>query len=181
MNNSNSTQNLLSDLEPFKKERQISVVLDRDLEAVLTEITKIYEWNLSIKPNISSQSNKFYEILLEKFLHISITPATITRFTENLAAYKDHERFMHITGQFVTALLQMSYNQGHNNFTIDFSYLYRTPAWLCADLKGKPNNILNVKLTGKPSKYFGSWSEFVSLSPSLTLNKYRLLTLDSYC
>ena len=86
-----------------------------------------------------------------------LTPADIETFLPLTQLYESESCYNRITGQFLTSLIKIAHNSGHNEFNLNFNGL-RACSWLCNQLLQKDNEPLSVRIRGKLDQLTASFS-----------------------
>ncbi len=118
----NNLKDILKDLEQPMPEQTIRVTRDENLEKNLGAVLKVYERELERKWTgyFTESPDPFYKfcrrsLLREKY---KITPQLISEFALQVYNYVGEYNFTNATGVFLTALVQQSFLQGHNDFEV---------------------------------------------------------------
>ncbi len=115
-------KDILGDLEEQKDERQIKVTKDELLEETLAMLFEIYEKKLNIpakhgRLDIGVELYKSFLKSMPKNKY-NIGKKVMDEFVLRVANYEQEQRFSAYTGVFITAMMQTSFQQGHNNFEL---------------------------------------------------------------
>ncbi len=159
----------LSGLEPFKKEKQLKVKTSDDLEKTVALLMQNFE-DLRIweKKEWNGHPDEFLSKLMDWLPHITITPSIIEEFALRSKAYEKilEESSMSSSpgpGMYLTALIQKSYGQNHNGFTLPIGHVDGTWFWLAAQLKGKTENKIRITIKGDAGHTCAYWAEGIDL------------------
>lgn len=119
--NQKHLKELFGDLEPAAVERQAKVVVDEDLEKSLNNLLDVYKTSVACEINpYQLDEFAFYSICLAQLKRTScdITEKVISELVLRIMRHNNMFNFGINAGQFVTACIQESYWQGHNNFEL---------------------------------------------------------------
>ncbi|MBI4095604.1 MAG: hypothetical protein HY438_01950 [DPANN group archaeon] len=116
-------KDVLGGLEQSPPEKSARIVRDGLLEETLAALFEIYEKKLAMNSGSGNRFNvapKFYNSCLKSMpkSKYDITKNVIAEFALRAAKYDDNSHFGAYTGYFITALMQTSFQQGHNNFEL---------------------------------------------------------------
>lgn len=142
---------LLGDLEPHKPERQLRVNKDEGFEQTLEKLLTIY--NEVTKESYNSLiSISSYKPLVElnkipDLKQFNITPQIIFALTNKIELPLS-EFGSNSAAQYLTILIQQSYNAGHNNFELFFGRFESQLTGFGRDLAGQPDNPLRLRIIG---------------------------------
>ena len=116
------------------------------------ELTKKYEDMVLPTTDLENKMSDFKYIL---------NPTDINLFLQSTTQYEhrvNQGRYEVITGSFVSRLIQCSYNEGYNGFTLDLTNLI--PMGVGRKLKGTQERPLEMNITGKAGDFCGSQVEY---------------------
>lgn len=142
-----------------KKPEAISKV-DPDADPLVERVLEEYT-NFDFMKWVAKEKDHIFGLKLD-----ILNPLQINLALQRMIAYGNEESegkgYGHITGLFVSKLIQDSYNNGCNDFTLTTgdSGVYH----LCSHLKGEEDNILNVQVNGNVGKVCGESSQHILLS-----------------
>ena len=145
-------------------------------------IEEIYkEWLDECYQYNHSQLLEEFDGARDKLSKHSITANDIEGLVEKLEYYQGNTWFCK-SGLFISAMLQESYDAGHNNFSIDLSPIDKKIMNVGSMIEGKPNNAINIKIKGSDIGNqlcgFGSWYCSFAIKGDAG---HSLGTLSEYC
>ncbi len=147
-----NVQSLLGGLEAPEPEKQINVVKDEHLEETLEKLSAAYKELLWMSIMTFVESGYALKTM-KKLSKIDITPQAIFEFVSRLEQQSKEKDFPYKTSSFISALVQHSYDAGHNNFELYLENL--NVCYLCSDLVGRTQNPIRLKLiNGSGSDWF---------------------------
>ncbi len=144
-------QELLKDLELKADEKKLKIEKHCDVEKTTLDLLVIYEEMLARK------WSAVYEYFSDCFSRVQrrcVCPETLELFLQSVAAYQDENKFAD-TGLFFSALIQASYNRGHNNFVFSLGHLGKPMDYLCSNIKGNADEPIEIKVIGNVGGDFG--------------------------
>ncbi|MBI4095780.1 MAG: hypothetical protein HY438_02875 [DPANN group archaeon] len=157
---------VLGDLETPTPEKKLKSFRDETLEDALPKITVCYEKALAQRFDIASDnfSGRVGKPKL-KVPNIAITPQIISEFSVECYGYVDMPNYETATGLYLTALIQKSYGQGHNNFSIETNGLVvgQSLIGLGAYLIGKKENPIKIFVKGDLGVDLGLCAENIAV------------------
>ena len=124
------------------------VVLTPQLVDRFEELTKKYEYFLVVDEEEWSMNN-VQDILL---------PCDINLFLQTTRCYENHINY-HLTGFFISQLLQNSYKAGNNEFELDMASLNIIHN-LASDLSGTEERMIRVVITGEAGDLCGYKAQY---------------------
>ncbi|MBI4095606.1 MAG: hypothetical protein HY438_01960 [DPANN group archaeon] len=136
MQPNNKLKELFGDLET-PKEKAIKIEKDRGLEETLAKLSDIYKCARVYDLDWPDKIYKTYFDLLEK-RNIKITPESVDYFFSRIS-YEGGAANGRKMGLLLTAMVQLSFQQGHNNFEIV----------IC---NNHPLHLFGMYLRGQPDK-----------------------------
>ncbi len=142
----NNLKNILGDLESFETEKEIKVIRDEDLEKTLDTLLDVYKTVVATKLNpYQLEEYAFYSACLAqlKRTKCGINEKAISELVLRIMRHNDQFNFGQNAGQFVTACIQESYLEGHNNFELEIT---EPLSGLGVYLRGQPDNKLTLKV-----------------------------------
>ncbi len=163
--NQTNLQAVLADLKPMKPERQLRMdgPPDDSLRTILRDFEDMLNWEPP-KNTLFLTKNFLMGIMLE-FANLPIDKNTIDNFILCSSAYEtdknvNKQSFSYTTGVFLSALVQLAYLQGANNFLLDLTHLENKLDCVCAHLAGSENNRLAVTIRGDVGRECGGDVEY---------------------
>ncbi len=138
----------LRDLEPFKEEKTLKAVIDEAPKRAALELLPIYERLLIMYKD--RRLDAFYKSCLDAIPTADpskIGPKTIDEFVLHASQHTDYKNYARATGLFVTALIQKSFDAGHNQFDIVLAGPTQID-YLGYTLRGKRDKELTIKIQG---------------------------------
>ncbi len=124
---------------------------DRKIElAGLERLLGKYEFMLEVDETDTTPTDK----LLRAAVRESLTPEQINQFLQCTIAYENHPNYSTNTGDFVSRLIQNSFDAGNNGFHLSLRGLSRRIHYLC-NIRGTPERIIEVALEGNAGNNLG--------------------------
>ncbi len=190
MKPTDNLKDLLKDLETPMQEKEIKVEDPLGFQAALNKI--ILRFGEELRNNSKVKTHNYLQKLVNEFSGLGITKTTVYAFLSYFPAYAQknipENIISYTTSVFLTALVQVAYNRGDNNFVLDLpeafvnnnkppitfieqgsTYILRTMRTspklddLCHWLAGKPERKLAATIYGDVGTSFGAHTEHCSL------------------
>ena len=103
---------------------------------------------------------KAYNYINENVKEI-LTPSEINAFLQTTTVYEDNKRYSRRTGEFISQLIQNSYDAGHNNFVLNTT---KSMSYVGLELEGCPERMIYIYINGDIGTCCGdkaSYSSFI--------------------
>jgi len=115
---------------------------------------------------VKETDNCYKKILDEKSIFILglapitqiLTPEQINLVLQTTSKYEEHQKYENSIGMFISELIQNSYNQGYNNFTLNTTRL-KEISHIGHHITGTPENPIEITIIGNTGKNCGWLSE----------------------
>ena len=143
-----------------KPEKRRDIKVSRNRSNKLKSLLSMYEQYLTIEG--IPQMEFVWRNLENK---VVLTPSEINAFLQMTMEVEDYERSSASdgVGHFITALIQNSYNAGHNNFVLYTSNLREKTDKLGWFTKGKSKRLINIKIFGDLGNHCFENGEYLSV------------------
>ena len=143
-----------------KPEKRRDIKVSRNRSNKLKSLLSMYEQYLTIEG--IPQMEFVWRNLENK---VVLTPSEINAFLQMTMEFEDYERNSASdgVGHFITALIQNSYNAGHNNFVLYTSNLREKTDKLGWFTKGKSKRLINIKIFGDLGNHCFENGEYLSV------------------
>ncbi|MBI4453216.1 hypothetical protein HY636_01080 [Candidatus Woesearchaeota archaeon] len=137
--------------------KEIEVVGEHKFGEVLRKYERCLEMNAEYK---LEDPAKAYDYIKENVKEV-LTPADINAFLQATIIYEDNKWYSRRTGEFISQLIQNSYEAGYNNFILNTT---KSIIYLGLELKGCPERRISVYIDGDTGIFCGekaSYSSFI--------------------
>ncbi|MBI4095603.1 MAG: hypothetical protein HY438_01945 [DPANN group archaeon] len=142
---------VLADLEPSNPEKALRLEKEEGIEETLAKMFKIYAGN-EYGGRVTDEKHLEYRISDIKSSGRNITKQVVEEFFLQVVRYEDifvaghGHYYSQRTGLFASALIQASFEQGHNNFEL-LLFGNRPISDLGYKLRGEPARRLSISIT----------------------------------
>ncbi|MBI4095781.1 MAG: hypothetical protein HY438_02880 [DPANN group archaeon] len=141
-----NVQKALAGLEVPTPEKSIKVMRSETLEETVRRLSEAYERFLQMDIHDVFE-NGYYLGKVREFDALNITPQAIFEFVARLSSPDEEADFPQRTGNFISAMIQRSYDAGHNNFEIYAENLDSSER-IFSEIVGSTQRRIKLKATG---------------------------------
>ncbi len=132
---------ILGDLEEPTQEKQLKIEGAEEAKA-LEEIVK--------KLIIGCEEFFSGDRELKSLANLDITPQAVSGFLQRSELFDAQHKFSNVIGDYITRLIQASYDTGHNDFELDIRPVSCKISGLCMGLAGRHGKPVKIKIIGIP-------------------------------
>jgi hypothetical protein len=150
------------DGDDIEEEKELSSKKDKATIERIDEIMEKFEPWLSRHWKEGTRWRNDFDNAMELLKGIHVHPDDIVEICGLMKRYEDHKFFFN-SGHFISALIQISYRDGHRNFRIDTSQLENKISHIGQYISGKEDAHLNLEVNGPSGAWCGHWTMYVNL------------------
>jgi len=124
-----------------------------------------------IENDFCTLNNQYAQILDEgsvgelwcKTISDILTPTQINVFLQHTTLYENNQHYSGITGYFISQLIQNSYNDGYNNFSLNTSEL-QDISFLGHRIEGTPKKTIELTVIGQTGRGSGWGAKYAAIN-----------------